>query len=183
MKNLYSLLNLPAGADSQQVNKALSQAAEQKLLPLNQLQEIKDNLSTPAAKAEYDVKLFQTHPELWEALNQIPTNNTESAGAEAVAEAADENNYSIFVQERLLSPEEQQLQRMRTINKSTYIISGFFGGVFGLHHLLIGDRAAATVHLIISLTVIGLPVMFLKSLIDIYKAAARIPDDHGMIHL
>ncbi|WP_107688132.1 hypothetical protein [Neisseria wadsworthii] len=183
MKNLYSLLNLPAGADSQQISKALSQAAEQELLALNQLQEIKDNLSTPVTKAEYDLKLFQTHPELWETLDHIPTSNTESAEEETATEVADENNYSIFVEERLLSPEEQQLRRMRTINKSTYIISGFFGGVFGLHHLLIGDRAAATVHLIISLTVIGLPVMFLKSLIDIYKAAARTPDEYGMIHL
>lgn len=181
MKNLYSLLNLPAGADSQQVSKAVLRAAEQELLSLQQLREIRDTLSTPIAKAEYDVKLFQTHPDLRETLVYPPV-DTEPAEEETVS-SDNHNDYLIFVDEHPLSPSEKQRKRMRTVHKSTYIISGFFGGIFGLHHLLVGNRASATVHLILSLTLIGLPVMFFKSLIDIYQASAQVPDENGMINL
>lgn len=177
MKNLYDLLNLPAGADSKQVSRAMLHAAEQELLSLRQLREIRDTLSTPVAKAEYDVKLFQTYPELWEKISHPELKPT------LFDDSPNENDYLIFVNEQPSSAREKQIERMHTVNKSLYIISGFFGGALGLHHLLVGDRLAAVIHLVLSLTIIGLPVMFFKALFDIYRAAAHIPDEHGMIHI
>lgn len=162
MKNLYYLLNIPIEADAKQIHRAIALAVEENRLTHHQLQTLEHAFATPESRDEYNRKLFQAYPELATPQN-IP----------------DENNYLMFVG----GMAETQTRRQHRVKKSQYLTAAVLGGAFGLHHFVAKDRSAAAAHLMISLTLIGLPFMMLKAAFDIYHAAVQTPDEQGNILL
>lgn len=152
MKNLYHLLNLPKDTDVKNIQQAHVHLNQAS----HQSQSIKPN---PKEK--------ESTP-LQHASNQKP--------AQAIP---DEHNYLMFIN---TPPTQASRIHRHTIKKSHYLFSAIIGGAFGLHHFLAGNRTEAITHLMLSLTLIGLPFMILKTIADIYYAAKQIPDKQGMIH-
>ena len=98
MINLYDLLGVKPSATSEQIQKALINAAQKRTLNLEQLEKIKAVLLNDLARTQYNAKLFEAYPDIKEQYDAEVAENESRAliqaqkQTQAIEKTADKQN-------------------------------------------------------------------------------------------
>lgn len=121
MINLYELIGILPTAKVNEVEAALRKAAENRLLPLSQLEKVRDTLLNTDIRARYDEKLYQLYPALKDAPIQHP----------AVAEVNKASPVKTSKKTIKLASRPAQTNTQKEGKKSGWGLGKLINGMFG----------------------------------------------------